>query len=542
MSNQQATRPWEQDKSKLNKFELLKLERDGLDIIQKIRELGSKGYSAFSEDDLTFFKWAGIYEQKPKGDGYFMMRVRIPSGILTSEQVRELSAISREYGRGLVDVTTRQAVQFHWLQTEQLADIFDRLERVGMSSFQACGDVPRTIVGNPLAGIDPNELMDTTPIVEELEKHFLLNRNFSNLPRKYKMSISSNIYNTGHAEINCVAFTPASKVIDGEEVIGFHVWVGGGLSAKPYLAQQLDIFIRPEEVVKVADGITVVYRDYGYREKRHQARLKFLVADLGAEKFKEKLLEIIGPMPERGTDRTVGWNAGYFTGVHKQKQENLNYVGLLLPVGRLTADEFEEVARLADKYGNGSVRACNSQNLIIPNVPTENLDALLAEPLLERLTPYPRTFIGHAVSCTGNEFCNLAIVETKERMVSIASWLDENVQLDNPIRIHVNGCPNSCGQQQIAEIGLQGSLIKTDKGMIDAFDISVGGSLGPDAAFNKKLKGRIPGDRVAPVLGSLIEYYKAHRLNAEEKFHQFVRRVGHESLQAQLDEILAAAL
>ncbi|MBO8164424.1 MAG: nitrite/sulfite reductase [Brevibacillus sp.] len=536
--SEQLTRPWEKQRDKLNKLELLKLERDGLEIIEKIKQVARQGYTAFSEDDLTFFKWAGIYEQRPKGNGLFMMRVRIPSGVLSSEQARTLAAISRDYGRDLVDVTTRQAVQFHWLCTECLPDVFDRLESVGLFSYQACGDVPRTIVGNPLAGIDPHELIDTRPIVEELERHFLLNPEYSNLPRKYKTSISANIYNTGHAEINDLAFTPASKEIDGEEVIGFHVWVGGGLSAKPYLARQLDLFVRPEEVVKVASGVTRIFRDYGYREKRHHARLKFLVADWGAEKFLAKLLELIGPMPGRGTDRTVGWNAGYFTGVHKQKQPGLNYVGLLLPVGRMTADDLDELARLADQYGNGELRTCNSQNILIPNVPDEKLDALLAEPLLSKLTPFPRTFIGHAVSCTGIEYCNLAIVETKARMLSIAHWLDENVELDTPIRLHINGCPNSCGQQQIADIGLQGAKVKTENGMIDAFDIHVGGSLGPDAAFNKRLKGRVPAERVAPVIAHLIEYYKANR-EPKEKFHQFVRRVGHDALQNQLDQILA---
>ena len=536
--SKQLVRPWEAEREKLNKLELLKLERDGLDIIEKIKQLAHQGYGAFTEEDLTFFKWAGVYEQRPKGSGLFMMRVRIPSGILNSTQARTLAAISRDYGKDLVDVTTRQAVQFHWLPTECLPDVFARLEAVGLFSYQACGDVPRTIVGNPLAGIDPDELIDTRPIVRELEEHFRLNREYSNLPRKYKTSISANIYNTGHAEINDLAFTPASKEIDGEEVIGFHVWVGGGLSAKPYLAQQLDLFVRPEEVVKVAAGVTRIFRDYGYREKRHHARLKFLVADWGAEKFLQKLCELIGPMPKRGVDRTVGWNAGYYTGVHKQKQPGLNYVGLLLPVGRMSADDLAELARLADQYGNGELRTCNSQNILIPNVPDKKLDALLAEPLLEKLTPFPRTFIGHAVSCTGIEFCNLAITETKARMLSIANWLDEHVTLDTPIRLHVNGCPNSCGQQQIADIGLQGAKVKTAEGTIDAFDIHVGGSLGPDAAFNQRLKGRVPADRVAPVIAHLIEYYKANR-QPGERFHQFVRRVGHAALQAQLDQLLA---
>lgn len=530
-------RPWEQDLSKLNKLELVKLNRDGLDIIQLIREKASGGYTAFSEEDIGFFKWAGVYEQKPK-DGYLMMRVRIPSGILNSNQARTLAEISRDYGRNLLDVTTRQAVQFHWLQVQDLPDVFDRLERVGLFSYQACGDVPRTIIGNPLAGIDPNELMDTSELVKQLEEFFLLNREFSNLPRKFKTSISANIFNTAHAEINDLAFTPATKDFDGERVVGFHVWVGGGLSAKPYLAKQLDLFVHPEEVLKVAKGVTEIFRDYGYREKRHHARLKFLVADWGPEKFLDKLIERIGPMPTGGRDEVKGWNAGYFTGVHQQKQSGLNYVGLLLPVGRLQAEDFFEIARLADTYGDGSIRTCNSQNVIIANVPDNKLDGLLQEDLLEKLTPYPRTFIGHAVSCTGNEFCNLAIVETKARMKAIASWLDENVAIDTPIRLHVIGCPNSCGQQQIADIGLQGSLIKTENGMKDAFDLFVGGSLGPDAAFNQRLKGRVLGERIAPVIGSLIEQYKQLRL-PDEKFHQYVRRVGVAEIQQQLDGILA---
>ncbi|WP_232695775.1 nitrite/sulfite reductase [Brevibacillus daliensis] len=538
MADQQQ-RPWESDKSKLSAFELTKLDREGLSIIETIRERASQGYSAFSEEDLVFFKWAGVYEQKPKGEGHFMMRVRIPGGILTSEQTRALAAISRDYGRNVVDVTTRQAIQFHWLTTQSLPDIFDRLEQVGLFSYQACGDVPRTIVGNPLSGIDPHELIDTAPLVEQLEKHFLLNPEFDNLPRKYKISISGNIYNTGHAEINDLAFTPASKVIDGEERIGFHVWVGGGLSAKPYLAKQLGIFVLPEDVVRVADGVTKIFRDNGYRQKRHQARLKFLMADWGPEKFTEKLLELIGSLPEQGKDRTDGWNAGYFTGVHKQKGDELNYVGLLLPVGRLTAEDFAELADLTDRYGSGSVRTTNSQNIILPNIPDEKLESLLAEPLLQRLTPFPRTFVGYAVSCTGNEYCNLAIVETKARMLSIATWLDEHVELDTPVRLHMIGCPNSCGQQQIADIGLQGSLVKTESGTVDAFDFFVGGSLGPDAQFNSRLKGRVKADRVAPVIAQLLELYKKERL-AEEKFHQFARRVGTPRIQEYFSDVIAS--
>lgn len=531
---------WAQDPSKLNKVELQKLEKDGLDVIRTIIEKYSKeGYSSIPEDDLSRFKWAGVYEQKPR-DGHFMMRVRIPSGIVSSDQARTLAGIARDYGRNLMDVTTRQAVQFHWLTVEQLPDIYNRLEKVGLYSFEACGDCPRTIVGNPLAGIDPNELIDTEPLVNEVNRFFLLNRDFSNLPRKFKISISSNIYNTAHAEINDLAFTPAVKTIDGEEITGFHVWVGGGLSAKPYLAQKLDLFARPQDVLNIAIGVTTIFRDYGYREKRHHARLKFLVADWGAEKFLAELTKLIGELPTLGEDKIVGWNAAYFDGVHKQKQAGLNYVGLNVPVGRFSGDEFEELARLSDVYGKGSIRTTMAQNIVLTDVPDDKVDALLKEKLLiERFTPNPAHFTSRTVSCTGNEFCNLAVVETKERARSVAHYLDEHVELDTDVRIHFVGCPNACGQKQIADIGLQGSLVKTEEGTVDAFDIAIGGTLGPNAAFNKPLKGRVKGDDVGPVLAQLILYYKENR-NEEESFFHFVNRVGTPAFQDRLNAILAS--
>lgn len=529
---------WAKDTSKLNKMELVKLEKDGLDIIRTIVEkYAHEGYSSITPDDMNLFKWAGVYEQKPK-DGHFMMRVRIPGGIMTNAQARALADIAKDYGRNLLDVTTRQAIQFHWLTVEQLPDIFNRLEKVGLYSYEACGDCPRTVVGNPLAGIDKDELFDTSALVKEVNDFFLLNRDFSNLPRKYKMSISSNIYNSGHAEIQCLAFTPASKVIDGQEVLGFHVWVGGGLSAKPHLAQKLDIFVRPDEVLKVAIGVTTIFRDYGYREKRHHARLKFLVADWGVEKFKEKLVELIGEMPSQGEDKVVGWSAAYFDGVHKQKQEGLNYIGLSVPVGRLSGEELFELAEVAQAYGDGDIRTTVSQNIILSGIKDENVDKVLAAKVLERLTPNPKHFMSRTISCTGNEFCNLAVVETKERARSVAEYLDSKIELDEEVRIHFIGCPNSCGQKHVADIGLQGALVKTPEGMVDAFDLAVGGILGPGAKFNETLKGRVRGDQVGQVLEQLILFFKENR-GPEESFHQFVGRVGVPAFQEKLTSILA---
>ncbi|MGJ7920929.1 nitrite/sulfite reductase [Neobacillus sp. LXY-4] len=529
---------WErEDHSKLNKVELMKLEKDGLDVIRTIIEkYAFEGYDSIPEDELNRFKWAGVYQQRPN-NGYFMMRIRIPSGILTSAQARTLGEISEIYGRNLVDVTVRQAIQFHWVCVENLPDIYKRLERVGLYSYEACGDCPRTIVGNPLAGIDMDELIDTSEIVKEVNDFFVLNRDFSNLPRKYKMSISGNIYNNAHAEIQDLGFTPAVKIIGGEEVIGFHVQVGGGLSAKPYLAKPLNMFVRQDEVLKVAIGVTTLFRDNGYREKRHRARMKFLVDDWGAAQFQEKLEELIGKMEECGEDKTMGWQAAYFDGVHPQKQEGFSYIGLNVPVGRLRGTDLIELANIADKFGNGSLRTTISQNIIIPNIPNDLIDEVLKYPIFKKLSPNPNRFISRTVSCTGNEFCNLAIVETKARAKSVAEYLDRHVVTHEDIRIHFVGCPNACGQKQIADIGLQGVLMKTPEGVKEAFEIYVGGTLGPGAQFNDKLKGRVPAEEVGPVLAELITYFKKNQ-ERKETFHQFYKRVGVTEIQTQLDKII----
>lgn len=533
---------WAQQE-KLNETEKQKLEMDGLEILKLIPHYAKEGFDSIPKEHWSYFKWAGLYLQRPKEDGYFMMRVNVPSGVLNHEQVVTLAHIARDYGRGIFDITTRQAVQFHWLRIEDMSDIFERLEQVGLSSAGACGDITRNIVGNPLAGIDPHELMDTRPIVQEVYQYFQHNEDFSNLPRKYKMAISANIHNAAHAEINCVAFTPAVKEIDGKETPGFHLKVGGGLSSRPYLAQRLDVFVPPERVKEVAIAVTTLFRDYGYRVKRTRARLKFLVADWGVDTFKEKLVELTGPLPSQGEERLENWNAGYFYGVHSQKQPGLSYVGFNVPVGRLDAEEVLELARISRDYGNGEIRTCNSQNLIIPHVPDEKVASMLQEGLFERIRVEPPHFIGYSVSCTGIEYCNLALVETKERMRVIAEYLDEEVSLDVPVRLHMVGCPNSCGQRQIADIGLQGIKMKSRQktGLVDAFEIYVGGTLQGDGHFNEKLKGKIEAEYLAPVLREFLLHFKETK-QPGENFHDYYQRVGKASLQQLLDGILADVL
>ncbi|MCB2293575.1 nitrite/sulfite reductase [Clostridium algoriphilum] len=519
----------DRDKSKLNAIEIMKLEKDGLDVIETILDkYSNQGYDSITKDDMDRFKWAGVYQQRPK-DGHFMLRVR-NTGILTLEQVKTLAKISKDYGRGLINITTRGAIQFHWICVENLPDIFNRLKVVGLSSTEACGDCTRTIVGNPLAGIDKDELMDTTELINNLNEFFLFNRDFSNFPRKFKISISSNIFNAAHAEINDLAFTPAVKNINGEEKIGFHLWVGGGLSTTPHLAKRLNIFALPEDVLKVAIGVATIFRDYGYREKRNHARLKFLIEDWGEDKFQEKLLEIIGAMEGLGEDKLANWNAAYFYGVHKQKQLDKNYIGINVPFGELNADHFFELARISEKYGDSNLRTTLSQNLIISGVTNELVPSILNEPILKNFSPVPSPFIGHSVACTGKEFCNFAIVETKKIARDVCCYLDKKIELDTPIRIHFTGCPNACGQKQIGDINLQGALIKTSAGLVEAFDIFLGGTLGPNAKFSENLKCRVKSSDVAETLRSLILFFKNNR-NIEETFNQFVNRVGVETFK-----------
>ncbi|OEH92744.1 nitrite/sulfite reductase [Bacillus solimangrovi] len=524
---------------KLSKNELAKLDKDGLEILNDIPNYAKQGFESIPKDQWDYFKWAGLYLQKPKEAGYFMMRVNVPNGILNNDQLKVLAGISRDYGRGVFDITTRQAIQFHWLTIEQIPDIFKRLESVGLSSVGACGDITRNITGNPLAGIDPNEALDSRAVVKEIYDYFQRNEEFSNLPRKFKISVNSNVYNASNAEINCVAFVPAKKVVDGVEKVGFHLKVGGGLSAKPYLAQTLNVFLEEDRVKEAAIAVATIFRDFGYREKRHRARLKFLVADWGPEKFTEKFREYVKGVPEQGEELHEGWNGGYFYGVQKQKQAGLNYIGFNVPVGRLEADEVFEIADIAAKYGSGEVRTCNAQNIVITNVPDENVKSLLSEKVFERITTNPNKFIGYAVSCTGIEYCNLALVETKERMRSMALYLDEQLEIDVPVRMHMIGCPNSCGQRQIADLGFQGVKLKTkEKGLVEAYELYVGGTLLNGGEYNTKLKGKIDAENLHIVTAKFLSKFKDNKLD-NELFYDYVQRVGTDELQNQLDEILA---
>lgn len=527
------------DTTKLNKIELIKLKKDGLNIFNDLKNYFN--YETIPPEDLDLLKWAGVYVQRPRTDGRFMMRIKIPGGIMNSRQARTLAEIAQSFGKGILDLTTRQAIQFHGLTIKDLPDIIKQLEKVGLSSVEACGDCPRTIIGNPLSGIDPHENLETHEIVRQVEQYFKGNSDFSNLPRKFKISISGNIYNIAHAEINDLAFIPACKLIDGKEVQGFHVMVGGGLSAKPHLAQKLDLFSTPEEVLKICIGVATIFRDHGYREKRQHARLKFLVADWGPDRFTKELFDRVGPLHSSGKDLMLSWNAGYIYGIHKQKQSGMNYVGLSVPVGRLSAGEMNELADLAEKYGDSLLRTCNSKNIVLANIPSDKLDTLRREKLLQRLTPFPKPFTAYSIACTGKEFCNLALVETKELTRSLAQYLEQKIEVDTPIRIHINGCPNSCGQMHIADIGLQGALTRINDKTVEAFQIAIGGCLGPNPTFATKLTGFVPVKFIEKALEHLLSFFQSNKA-PQESFNHFIHRVGVKSWQTKLDEFLDSNL
>jgi ferredoxin-nitrite reductase len=521
---------WSQDVTKLNHVEIAKMEKDGLDVVRDIERYAKLGFKAITESDFDRLKWLGLYVQRPKTDEFFMLRIKIPGGILQAKQVKVVAELAKDYGRDLLDITTRQSLQFHWIQARNLPDIFNRLEKVGLTTVAAAGDCPRNIVSSPLAGIDPEELFDASHIVRQLNRFFEYNRDFSNLPRKFKIAITTAPYNSIHAETNDIAFTPAEKIVNGENIKGFHVAVGGGLSAQPQLAQNVDIFVRPEEVLKVAVAVATIFRDFGYREKRNHARLKFLVADWGIRKFTEEFLAITGPFETRGTDLTRGWNKGFFHGVHNQKTPGLKYVGLTIPAGRLSGSDMAEVARLADTYGTGEIRSCNSQDLILINIPEEKIEKLLAEEVAKRFSPYSSSFLTNAVTCTGKEFCPFAVAETKHNIQEITKYLDAHVSIDVPIRISISGCKHSCGQPQIADIGLQGTVISIDGKATESFEIWVGGVLGISPALATKLSGLITTEKVGQVLAQIIQFYKDNK-EGKESFSTFVDRVGHPALQ-----------
>ena len=517
--------------------ERLKLEKDGLDVVHDIYRYAKLGFPAIVEEDFDRLKWYGVYRQKPKDSGYFMMRTKIPGGQLTATQAILLSELADEFAHGFCDITTRQTIQYHWLRIEDVPPIFDALEKVGIITSGACGDITRNVACCPVSGINPEAILDGTPQLLEISRGLTNTKEFSNLPRKYKIGISGCHIHCHQPDINCLGFF---ALVNARGQAGYGVKVGGGLSSSPHLAQTLPVWISPEEAWPVAKAISEVYRDEGYRAKRNRARFKFLVADWGAERILAAAEARLGYQLQRHDGFVFPRDQETdHMGIHAQAQPGLYWVGLTFPGGRIRNGALAGVGRLAKKYCEADqdfVRLTNKQNLIIPHVPEGNLPAMKDEMDKLGLVYDSSNFRKGCVSCTGIEFCNLAVAETKNRMIELVEQLETTSGwYKDKIRVHFSGCPSSCGQHQVADIGFRGAKTKVGGKMVDAYDLFVGGRLGRDSRFNELLKGKILAGDVHLVIDSLLRLYASQK-QGDEIFSEFLSRSPKKDLLAVLPE------
>jgi sulfite reductase (ferredoxin) len=525
----------------LNPNERVKKDSDGLDVRQRILDIyAHTGFDGIDPTDLRGrMRWMGLYTQRRPGipggktavlepeeleDPYFMLRVRIDGGQLTGQQLRVIGGISTEFGRDVADITDRQNVQLHWIRIEDVPEIWRRLEAVGLSTTEACGDTPRVMLNCPLAGILDDEVVDGTPALREVVEKYIGSHEFSNLPRKWKTSISGcTDHCTGH-EINDVSFV---GVVNEDGEAGFDLWVGGGLSTNPKLAQRIGVFVRPDQVSDVWAAVTSVFRDYGYRRQRNHARMKFLMADWGPEKFRQVLQDeyLTAPLPDGPAPPPAKHDQRDHVGVMRQK-DGANALGFALRTGRISGSLLTHVARLAELYGEGRIRTTVQQKLVILDVPDENVEELIAQLAEFDLQVRPSAFRRGTMACTGLEFCKLAIVETKQHAQDLYAELEKRLpEFDIPISINVNGCPNSCARFQTADIGFKGSMVRDDDGeMVEGFQVHLGGHLGVEAAFGRKFRGhKVTKAETADYCERVLRTYLDRREDGES-FAAYVAR------------------
>lgn len=504
----------------MSEIERIKSEKDGLDVYPDLERYAQLGYAAIPPDDLARMRWYGLYEQKPKA-GHFMLRVKIPGGQLSSAQMRMLAAIAEEEARGFADITTRQDFQFHWITVERIPEVLRRLRDVGLTTVGACGDVARNVTGCPAAGIDPGEVFDVREHVQTVTSFFLGNREFSNLPRKFKISISACPRGCVMPQINDVgAVAVRRKRLARDDELGFRVWVGGGLSSRPMFAQPLRMFVPADRLVDVCRAVAEIFRDHGNRQSRLRARLKFLVAEWGIDRLEDEVRRRLSWTPDLlDEDETPCEPSADHVGVHRQRQDGLCYVGVPVLSGRLEAEQMLDVSRLAEELAAGRIRTTAQQNLLIPDVPQAAADALLAR--LERIgLSVGRTgFRALSAACTGNQFCNLAITETKKLLADVIEHLEASVQVGAQIRIGMSGCPNGCAQHLISDIGLQGCLVTVDGSKTEGYDVLLGGSVAL-RRFARPIVRKVPAGRLASALERLLKAYLIQR-SPSERFTEF---------------------
>lgn len=492
---------------KLNKFERLKADKDGLAVLNDLQHFAQVGWEGIDELDRDYrLKWLGIFF-RPVTPGKFMMRLRLPQGILTSGQMRALAEIVQRYGTdGNADITTRQNLQLRGIRIEDIPDIFSRLEQSGLTSIQSGMDNVRNITGSPVAGIDADELIDTRGLVRKVQDMITNNGkgnpSFTNLPRKFNIAIAGCRDNSIHAEINDIAFVPAYK--DGQ--LGFNVLVGGFFSPKRCEAAiPLNAWVDPRDVVAICEAILVIYRDHGLRANRQKSRLMWLIDEMTLDGFRAAVEQHLGfPLKTAALKDEILWEKRDHIGIHAQKQPALNYVGLHVPVGRLYADDMFELSRLAEVYGSGEIRLTVEQNIIIPNIPDSRIGAFLREPMLQKFSVAPSLLSRSLVSCTGAQFCNFALVETKNRALAFTQELDQELTLPQAVRMHWTGCPNSCGQPQVADIGFMGTKVRKNGKTLEGVDIYMGGKVGKDAHLGTCVRKGVACEDLKPVVRDLL--------------------------------------
>ena len=531
--------------TRINKAEELKKAKDGFDVLQDLIRYSEDGdYSAIPQDDAAQrFKWFGVYRQKPN-TGHFMLRIRIPGGQLSPVQLKTISQLSDRYARGFGDITTRQTIQLHWLTIGDIKTVFQTLWDIGMTSQFACGDVPRNVISCPLAGVLEDETLDSSQHARDINRHFIdAGREFSNLPRKFKTAIGGCPLHCHQPQINDIGLYGVKRP-NGET--GYGLLVGGGLSSTPHFAQPMRVFVKPGQVVDVCHAIATVFRDHGYREKRTRARLKFLVADKGWQWMRDQIEKALGyPLEHDDILRHPPAIHSDHLGIGKQKDGNF-YVGVPIGRGRWTAQNMADIAELAGKYATGDqrIRTTGKQNVILLDIPQANL-ANLEKDLTDRgLPPVAHSLRTSLISCTGSEFCNLAVVETKARAGRVLQWLEQNIDIDFPLFISFTGCPNACAQYQIADIGLTGIpvVLKNQKGpdgkplKVDGFKVLLGAGLGTEPKFNELIAKKIPGDLIHLSIKNLIETFKAERVDEDETFQSWTTRSDPEYLQKLITE------
>ncbi|HEX6804758.1 MAG TPA: nitrite/sulfite reductase [Terriglobales bacterium] len=538
--------------TKAQRAERLKRAMNPWDGLNEIRRFAREGFESIPPEWIgTYFRWWGVYTQ---GDGAgvtggqggegralqrFMVRIRIPNGILSSPQLRAIADLTRRYAIGIADITVRQNIQLHWVTIEALPEVLDGLWKVGLNTTGACGDVVRNVTGCPVAGVDADEIVDASPLVLEASQLLAGNADFYNLPRKFKISIAGCHSWCSYPEINDIGLTAVTRRVAGKPETGFSLRVAGGLSAEPYLGARLNAFVRWNQVVPVIKGIAELFRDSEVlREHRERARLKFLFLRHGwtAERFLAELHDRIGftldPAAEEHPPDDVYRD---HVGIHAQKQIGLSYVGAVALRGRITADQMQAAADLAERFAGGELRATNMQNLLVVNVPTLNAEPLAKELDAIGLKVGGSSFARGTIACSGTEFCKLAITETKAFSRWLVEELDERLPgFDQHLKLHVTGCPNSCGQHWIADIGIEGKKIKVNDRLLDAYYFCVGGALGLHQSTARLTGYRCLATDVPDAIERLLGHYLSEREPGENLRRFFARHS-----DTQLRELLA---